>query len=171
VLPHPPQALVPLPPLRLLMRGAQAPTSQRGLPPVALFFFSLSRQRVLRGRQGRKSLLLAQSVLLVPLFPVLPPPDPPLLLARRPLLQPSVHRACGRSGSGRGRVGPRGVYSHPLLKTTVKTVPVHCEETRGEEDLLAAGVSGSITNDQRSSLLCLTDLRLMAHLALVAAYS
>jgi hypothetical protein len=39
---RPPQALVPLAPLRLLVRGAQAPTSQRGLPPVTLFFFSLS---------------------------------------------------------------------------------------------------------------------------------
>jgi hypothetical protein len=38
---RPPQALVPLAPLRLLVRGAQAPTSQRGLPPVTLFFFSL----------------------------------------------------------------------------------------------------------------------------------
>jgi hypothetical protein len=32
-------------------------------------------------------------------------------------------------------------------------------------------VSGIITNDQRSSLLCDIDLRLTAHLALVAAYS
>jgi hypothetical protein len=36
---------------------------------------------------------------------------------------------------------------------------------------LTGGVSGSIMNDQRSSLLCLTALRLMAHLTLVAAYS
>jgi hypothetical protein len=37
--------------------------------------------------------------------------------------------------------------------------------------LLTVGASGSITNDQRSSLLCLMALRLMARLALVAAYS
>jgi hypothetical protein len=36
---------------------------------------------------------------------------------------------------------------------------------------LTGGASGSITNDQRSSLLCLTALRLMARLALMAAYS
>jgi hypothetical protein len=39
------------------------------------------------------------------------------------------------------------------------------------ESPLTGGVSGSITNDQRSSLLCLTALRPMAHLALVAAHS
>jgi hypothetical protein len=39
------------------------------------------------------------------------------------------------------------------------------------ESLLTGGASGSITNDQKSSLLCLTALRLMARLALVAAYS
>jgi hypothetical protein len=37
--------------------------------------------------------------------------------------------------------------------------------------LLIGGASGSITNDQRSSSLCLTALRLMARLARVAAYS
>jgi hypothetical protein len=40
-----------------------------------------------------------------------------------------------------------------------------------EEGLLTVGASGSITNNQRSSLLCRPALRLMAHLALVAAYS
>jgi hypothetical protein len=37
------QALAPRLPPRLLVRGAQAPTSQGGLRSVALFFFSLSR--------------------------------------------------------------------------------------------------------------------------------
>jgi hypothetical protein len=37
--------------------------------------------------------------------------------------------------------------------------------------LLTGGASGSITNYHRSSSLCLTALRLMACLALVAAYS
>jgi hypothetical protein len=59
-LPRPSRALAPLPPPRLSMRGAQAPTSKGGLPPVAFFLFSLSRRRVLRGRRGRESLLLAQ---------------------------------------------------------------------------------------------------------------
>jgi hypothetical protein len=39
------------------------------------------------------------------------------------------------------------------------------------ESLLIAGASGSITNDQRSSLLCRLALRLMARLALVDTYS
>jgi hypothetical protein len=40
-LPGPPQALAPLPPPRLFVRGAQAPTSHGGLPLVAFFLFSL----------------------------------------------------------------------------------------------------------------------------------
>jgi hypothetical protein len=43
-------------------------------------------------------------------------------------------------------------------------------EREREEGLLTAGVSGSITNDQRSPLLRHPALRLMACLALVAAY-
>jgi hypothetical protein len=39
------------------------------------------------------------------------------------------------------------------------------------ENPLTGGASGSIMNDQRSSSLCLTALRLTARLALVAAYS
>jgi hypothetical protein len=39
------------------------------------------------------------------------------------------------------------------------------------EALLTSGPSGSMVNDQRSSSLCLTALRLMARLALVVAYS
>jgi hypothetical protein len=46
---------------------------------------------------------------------------------------------------------------------------MRCKRTR-EEGLLTAGASGSITNDQRSLLLCRPALRLMACLALVAAY-
>jgi hypothetical protein len=56
-------------------------------------------------------------------------------------------------------------------KTTIKTTLVHCKGLRKGEGLLTTGVSGSITNDQRSSLLCRLALRLMARLALVAAYS
>jgi hypothetical protein len=96
-----------------LGEGAQAPTSQGGLPPVAFFLFSLSQQRVLRGHQGREPLLLAQPIFLVPLFPALPPPDPSLLLACRPLLLPPLRRA--HADSGHGRVGPRGVHGHPML--------------------------------------------------------
>jgi hypothetical protein len=40
----PPQALAPLPPLRLSVRGAQAPTSQGGPPPVALLLLFISRR-------------------------------------------------------------------------------------------------------------------------------
>jgi hypothetical protein len=59
VLPHPPRAPAPLPPLQLLMRGARDSTSQGDLPPVALLFFLLTRRRVLRSRRRIKSLLLA----------------------------------------------------------------------------------------------------------------
>jgi hypothetical protein len=50
----PPRALAPLPPLPLSAREAQDPTSQGDLPPGAFFFFSLSRQRVLRGHREEK---------------------------------------------------------------------------------------------------------------------
>jgi hypothetical protein len=60
--------------------------------------------------------LLAQPKFFIPLLPAFPPPDPPLLLTRRPLLFPPLRRA--RSGSGRGRVGLRRVHGHPLLGKT-----------------------------------------------------
>jgi hypothetical protein len=47
-------------------------------------------------------------------------------------LHPPLHHARGRSGSGHGRVGPRNIYGHPLLKTIVKTTPVRCERVRRE---------------------------------------
>jgi hypothetical protein len=75
-----------------------------GLPPIALFLLFLSRRRVLRGRRGRESLLLAQPEFLVPLFPVLLSPDPSLLLARRSLLLPPLRSACVlRLGAWAGR--------------------------------------------------------------------
>jgi hypothetical protein len=76
-----------------LGEGAQAPTSQGGCPPVTFFLLFLSRRRVLRGRRGRESLLLAQPEFLVPLSPTPPPPDPSLLLTRRLLLLPPLRRA------------------------------------------------------------------------------
>jgi hypothetical protein len=57
-----------------------------------------------------------QPVLFVTLPLALPPPDYLLLLARRPLLLPSLRSAGNRWGSGRGRIGPQGVHSYPLLK-------------------------------------------------------
>jgi hypothetical protein len=52
-----------------------------------------------------------------------------------------------------------------------QTSPAHRKRMAGEktEALLTSGPSGSMANDQRSSSLCLTALRLMARLALVAA--
>jgi hypothetical protein len=81
---------------------------------------------------GQKSVLLAQPILLVPLFPMLLPPDPPLLLACRLLLHPSLRRARSRLSSGRGWVGMCGVHGHPLLKTTVKTALIRCKGMRRE---------------------------------------
>jgi hypothetical protein len=86
-----------------------------GSPPPITFFFLLLR-RVLWGHRGREPLLLAQPVFLTLLFPALPPPDPPLLLARSPFLLPSLCNVRGRSGSGHRRVRPRGIHNHPLLK-------------------------------------------------------
>jgi hypothetical protein len=97
-----------------LDEGVHAPTSQGGPPPVAFLLLFLSRRRVIRRRRGKESLLITQPEFLVPLVPALPPPDPPLL-TRRPLLLPPLRRACARSGSGHGWVGPRGVHGHPLL--------------------------------------------------------
>jgi hypothetical protein len=69
-----------------LGEGAQAPTSQGGLPPVTLLLLFLSRRRILQGRRGRKSLLLAQPEFFVPLLPAFPPLDSSLLVVCRPLL-------------------------------------------------------------------------------------
>jgi hypothetical protein len=90
-----------------LGEGAQAPTSQGGLPPVALLLLFLSRRRILRGRRGRESLLLAQPEFLVPLLPALPPPDPSLLLARRPLLLPPLRPRALGLGAWAGRTARR----------------------------------------------------------------
>jgi hypothetical protein len=90
----------------------------------------------------------------------------------------SCSRRCAaraRSGSGRGRVGPRGVHGHPLLGRRKRQSHVGIwrkgKGKGGGESPLTSGPSGSITNDQRSSLLFLTALSLMVRLALVAAYS
>jgi hypothetical protein len=87
-----PQAVALLPPPRLSVKGVQAPTSQgepapRRSPPLHL---STTNPPMLpRG----KPLLLEQPEFFVPLFPVLLPPDPPLLFTRRPLLFPPLRRA------------------------------------------------------------------------------
>jgi hypothetical protein len=100
-----------------------------GLSPIAPLF-PLLRRRILRSRRGERvhtARATGTPHPAVPGAPVAGPSSP-----CRPLLQPSLRRAHGRSGSGRGRGGPRGIYIHPLLKTTVKTTLVRCEETRGE---------------------------------------
>jgi hypothetical protein len=117
-------------------------------------------------------LLLTHLVLLVPLLSVLPPSDPPLLPTRGPLLLLSLRGAGDRSGSGRGRVRPCSVHDHPLLKNELSgSHRCVARELGKDESLLTAGASGSMTNDQSSSLLYSPALRLMARLALVAAYS
>jgi hypothetical protein len=117
-------------------------------------------------------MLLAQPVLLVPLLPALPPLDPPLLPTRGPLLLPPLRGVGGCSGSGRGRVRPCGVHGHPLLKNELSGLHQCVAREQGKEQSpLTARASGSMTNDQSSSLLYRPALRLMACLALVAAYS
>jgi hypothetical protein len=84
-------------------------------------------------------MLLAQPELLVSLLSALPPPDPLLCLARRPLLLPPLRRACTRTGSRRGRVRPRGVHGHHLQRAS--ETPGHDDtprinrEKRGENPL------------------------------------
>jgi hypothetical protein len=53
----------------------------------------------------------------------------------------------------------------------VRIASARHERVKEGGSLLTVGASGSITNDQRLSLSCLTALRLMACLALVASYS
>jgi hypothetical protein len=87
-----------------LGEGVQAPIFQRRPAPIALFFHLFPRRRVLRGRRRGESLLLAQPVFFVPLFPALPPLDPSLLLARHSLLLPLLrHARALRLGEWAGR--------------------------------------------------------------------
>jgi hypothetical protein len=70
------------------------------------------------------------------------------------------------------RVRPRGVHVHPLLKNELSRSHRCVTTERGkEESVLTAGASGSMTNNQSSSLLYRPALRLMARLTLVAAHS
>jgi hypothetical protein len=154
--PHPPRTPAPLPLLRPLVMGW-------GIPPLG-------------GPALRRSPL--------PPPPTMSSPESPggspccsrsrysssccSRSSRRLFLFSPLRSAGGRLGPGRRWIRSCGTHGHRLLKTIVKTASVCLERTRS---LLTAGASGSITNDQRSSLSCHTDLRLMARLALVAAYS
>jgi hypothetical protein len=151
-----PRALAPLPLAGPLATGVEAPTS-REPAPIAPFFLLLLRRRDLRSHRLKESLLLAQPVLLAVLLPALPPSNASLLLARGLGAWAGRTAGCLRSPSAE--------------KTVVRTALVRCENRRREGRPLTAGVSGSIANDQRSSLLYLPPLRLIARLALVAAYS
>jgi hypothetical protein len=96
-----------------LGEGAQAPTSQEGLPPVAFFLLSLSRRRVLRGRRGRAPAARVAGIPR-PAVPGTPAAGSFAPSCVSPALAPAAAPRA-RSGSGRGRVGPRGVHGHPLL--------------------------------------------------------
>jgi hypothetical protein len=129
-----PRALAPLPLAGPLATGVEAPTSLEPAP-IAPFFLLLLRRRDLRSHRLRESLLLAQPVLLAVLLPALPPSDASLLLARGPLLLSSLRRARDRAGSGRGQVGPRGVYDHPLLRRQLSELhwyAARIEEGKGD---------------------------------------
>jgi hypothetical protein len=80
-----------------LSEGGAGSHLSGGLPPITLFFLSFPRRRVLRGCWRGESLLLAQPIFFVPLFPMLPPPEPSLLLTRHSLLLPSLCRARARA--------------------------------------------------------------------------
>jgi hypothetical protein len=126
------RVLAPLPPLRLLLRGHRIPPL-RGVCPPSLSSSSPSPDDEYSEVAGGESSCCSHSwYSSSQLFPALSPPDPPFLLARRPLLHPPLRRACDRLGSGLVWVGPRDVYGHPMLKTIVKTASIRCERVRRE---------------------------------------
>jgi hypothetical protein len=142
-----------------------------GARPPSLSSSSSSDDDEFSSIAGGRALLLAQPVLLTLPLSALPPPDSPLIPARRLLLFLSLRGMGSRPCLRCRRVRPRGVYCHHLLKTTVKTTLVRRKRPRREGSLLTAGASGSMMNNQTSSRPCGTDRRLIARLALVAAYS
>jgi hypothetical protein len=122
--------------------------------------------------RGGGSLLLAQPVLLILLLPALAPSDSSLLRVRRLFLFAPLHGTGDRLGLGLRWIRSCGVHDHPLLKDNYQDRTGVSQENEEEEgSLLTTGASGSITNDPRALLPYRTALRLMARLALVAAYS
>jgi hypothetical protein len=116
-------------------------------------------------------LLLAQPVLLTVLLPALSPLEPPLLRAHRPLMFPPLRGPGGRPGPARRRIRSRGIPCHPLLITTIKTTPVRCKRPKGEGKPTHRRGDGE--HDERPEVVIAVRhrLRLIARLALVAAYS
>jgi hypothetical protein len=108
------RAPAPLPPLRPLVTGVGDSTSQPGPaprrsplpPPPTNSLESL----------GGEPLILTQPVLLTLLLPALPPPDPPLLCARCPLLFSPLRGTGGCPCPGFRWIRSCGVHGHPLLK-------------------------------------------------------
>jgi hypothetical protein len=132
--PRPPRAPAPLPPLRPSVTGVGVPPlggtrpHRSPLPPPPPPTTTNSP-----GSSGERAPVAPQPELLTLLLPALPSPDPLLLPARGPLLLSSLHDAGDRSGSRRGRVRPRGVHGHPLLKNDCQDrigVPQGNEERR-----------------------------------------
>jgi hypothetical protein len=66
------------------------------------------------------------------LLQALPSPDSPLLRAHRPLLFLLLRGASGHTSLGRRQIRSRGVHSHPLLITTIKTRTNMIQETEKE---------------------------------------
>jgi hypothetical protein len=119
-----------------------------------------------------ETLLLTQPELLIILLQAFPLSEPSLLRACRLLLFQPLRGTGGRSSPRRWRVRPRDVHGHLLLIKNPKHLHPHDTKTREEgRGPLTVGASGRITNNQRSSLLCGTNLTLIAHLALIVAYS
>jgi hypothetical protein len=104
--------------------GEGSHLSGRARPP------SPTRRRVLRGRRGGESQLLTQLKHLTPLFPVLPSPDPLLLLACRPLLLPRLRRARGL-GAWAGRTARRSQSRAAGNKRKVRPRRRDAREWRG----------------------------------------
>jgi hypothetical protein len=110
----------------------------------------------------------------------LPPPPPPTNSPESPGGSPCCSRgrysslSCSRQPPGLGAWAGQTARRPPSPSAKKQpSRPRWCatRDQGGKGSLLTAGASGSMTNDQRSSRPCGTDLRLIACLALVAAYS
>jgi hypothetical protein len=106
-----------------------------GFPPVVdgpppITFLRLVRRRVHQCRQRGKPLLLTQPILLVVLFQMLPPPDPFLLRARRPLLLPLLRCMADGPGPMCRRVRPRSAHDNQLWAEAVRSRQQHGARNR-----------------------------------------
>jgi hypothetical protein len=147
--------------------GRRLPPLGRSPTPIVLLLLIVVRQRVLRSPGGGEPLLLTQPELLAPLFPALPSPDPPLLLARHSLLLSPLHRAraWARGVGGSHRAAFTAITCRGRVKPQITAMVHEPKDRRRVRTLLAIGPSGSMVNAQNAMSSTLMALRLTARLA------